>query len=217
MLSIADVVVRFDSNGIWCVNYGDDPLPSFTITQTYTGYTPIDPNLIGEGLSHSKLLNLDGYRLRVSDIVSSGDATYKEVEDVLKSGDYDRILLNHGYYDYITTTGTSNNFIFELFGSDKVVYWMSGDTSETIVDRFVPYYSAPKNLRLRSSSDGSEKIFEITVDDNGTLTATECNKYSNEQFVSVPNCVGSAYSVDTDGVRKQYIIRVYRCAHFYCS
>lgn len=54
---------------------------------------------------------------------------------------------------------------------DVIFKFESGDTGDELCTSITIKY--PKAMRLQSTTSGSTKVFEITVDDSGTLTATE--------------------------------------------
>lgn len=175
--------------GIWATVFDEDiPLPPITVSQTYTGYIPIPADLIGSGIPHSKLLSLGAYDVEVPAIQSVNDSKFKELEKNIKSGDYKYANFNTSAGSMVGIALSENSYVtagakpngsggyyqfFEVVGGFHVAYWKTGDSYATIFERYVPYYAPGKNLRLKSSTSGSKKIFEITVDDTGTISATE--------------------------------------------
>lgn len=169
--------------GLWFA-FGGMPVVAFSVTQTNSGYIKLPADVIGGGIPHSNLLSLGTYNVNVSSFTS---ADIMAINDAIQSGDYSSVFLykqtsngnksgNTIQVDansYLNMFGTSSVDRFELYGIEHVAAWKEGDELANIYDRHVRYYNPNKVVPIKSSTHGSNKVFNITVDDSGTLKATE--------------------------------------------
>ena len=65
-------------------------------------------------------------------------------------------------------SGLSDNTTSHTIGIKHII-----PDNYTLKEEYMPDTIAPKELILVSSTEGSTKRFRITVDDSGTITATE--------------------------------------------
>ena len=82
--------------------------------------------------------------------------------------EYDRTSLRHK--DGLEYTAHAYSDLSMCF-VDVIFNFESGDTGDELCTSITIKY--PKAMRLQSTTSGSTKVFEITVDDSGTLSATE--------------------------------------------
>lgn len=127
----------------------------------------------------------------------SADKTYDEVKALIDSGVDVKCVVNGGMvFDYMFDAG-GGVFCFEfksllfdawavlIFSPNRIVIPVSGSLAKVILPRvstsdnnkFLQVvegsWEASSDLIIPSSTSGSKKNFKITVDDSGTITATE--------------------------------------------
>ena len=171
------------ATGLW-FTFEDISVVAFSVTQTNSGYVKLPADAIGGGIPHSNLLSLGSYDVNVSSFTSDD---VDNIRSAIQSGDYSQVFLYKQFSDY-SKYGTSiqidansifediythDSTIFELYGVYKVAVWEEGDEFANIYDRYIRYYDPQKTVPIKSSTSGSNKVFNITVDDSGTLKATE--------------------------------------------
>lgn len=158
-------------------------------------YVPIDIRFIPDGIPHSKLKN-GHFAVNIGSIsgVLSTNDHYTELEEALESGDLSTISIRgkresvegiYNYYlrvdqnSYIINGSTPNpsggGYIdyIEIHAKYEIAYWFVGDDHAIICNNTYGPRNNDKMLYLKSSTEGSKKQFRITVDDSGTISATE--------------------------------------------
>ena len=167
------------------------------IAQDNSFIVPIDIGFIPD-IPHSKLLNngiisVDIGRISHSPTTGLSDH-YIQIKEALESGDYTNIQIkgkleseeeistkwiNIDQYSFITEVGIPNpsgtGYIteFEIHAQYQNAYWLEGDNYAIICNNTYGPLNKDKMLYLKSSTEGSKKQFRITVDDSGTISATE--------------------------------------------
>ena len=158
-------------------------------------YVPFDIGFIPDGIPHSKLKN-GHFTVNIGSIsgVLSTNDHYTELKKALESGDLSTISIRGkresvgGIYNYHLRVD-QNSYIFdgrtpnpsgggyidyiEIHAKDEIAYWFVGDDHAIICNNKYGPRNNDKMLYLKSSTEGSEKQFRITVDDSGTISATE--------------------------------------------
>lgn len=173
------------ATGLWFSFFIEIPVVAFSVTQTNSGYIKLPADIIGGGIPHSNLLSLGDYDVNVSSVTSND---VDNIRSAIKTGDYNSVFL-YKQVDANNKAGTSiqidanstftfthrlhNNARFELYGIYQVAVWEEGDELPNIYDRYIRYYDPVKTVPIKSSTSGSNKVFNITVDDSGTISATE--------------------------------------------
>lgn len=184
MLQAGDFFLMCDgATGLWFL-FIEVPVVAFSVTQTNSGYVKLPADAIGGGIPHSNLLSIENYEINVSSVTSDN---VDNIRSAIKTGDYSFAFL-YNQVDEYNKTGTSikidanstlvdiyldNAVRFELYGVYEVAVWYEGDELPSIYDRYIRYYNPIKTVPIKSSTSGSNKVFNITVDDSGTLKATE--------------------------------------------
>ena len=171
------------ATGLW-FSFIEMPVVAFSVTQTNSGYVKLPADVIGGGIPHSNLLSLGEYDVNVSSVTSDD---VDNIRSAIETGDYSSVFLyKQGDADNkagtsiqidanstLMDTYTNNTIRFELYGVYEVAVWEEGDELPNIYDRYIRYYNPVKTVPIKSSTSGSNKVFNITVDDSGTLKATE--------------------------------------------
>lgn len=172
------------ATGLW-FSFIEIPVVAFSVTQTNSGYIKLPADVIGGGIPHSNLLSLGVYYVNVSSVTSDD---VDNIRSTIKTGDYSSVFLykqagadnRNGTSIRIDANSTlvdvhcpDHTIRFELYGVYKVAVWEEGDELPNIYDRYIRYYDPVKTVPIKSSTSGSNKVFNITVDDSGTISATE--------------------------------------------
>lgn len=167
------------------------------IAQDTSFIVPIDIRFIPD-IPHSKLLNNGTISVDIGSISRSSTTGvsdhYIQIEEALESGDYRDIQIkgkreseekintkwiNIDQYSYITysdmpnPSGTGYITRFKIHAQYENAYWFEGDDHAIICNNTYGPLNDDKMLYLKSSTEGSKKQFRITVDDSGTISATE--------------------------------------------
>ena len=140
----------------------------------------------------AKYVDLSG--VSVLSVMPGGEWTYKKAKEILDSGKLPYIQMSADWFAFIllpcqNNTGfTSNDYItFASFISSEladnynyfsVAYLKLVKGAESADANDVKIYELPRSehgdrVILNSSTSGSSKKFKITVDDSGTISATE--------------------------------------------
>ena len=157
-------------------------------------YVPFDIRFIPNDIPRSKLLNNMGFTVNIGSISASPASDhYIELRDALESGDLNTISIRgkresngsigkypikvdqHSYITHSSIKTPSGSYInrIEIYAKYDNVYWFEGDDHAIICNNTYGPLNDDKMLYLKSSTEGSKKQFRITVDDSGTISATE--------------------------------------------
>ena len=139
-------------DGVWDFTNGETTYPSsITLYSFYGDYAEIACDINGAGG-----VDKQGYELIGTNMAGfKGDYIQAYYSIVLK-------LRNAPYYLYISAT-TNGEIEIEKRGSGLA----SGGETTTL------FKNGDRSMILKSSTEGSTKKFKITVDDSGTISATE--------------------------------------------
>ena len=151
-----------------------------TLTQTYHGYVQIPSSMLADGIPISKLDR--GSNIVIEDITST-NIDDRDISAKLSTGDYSAIELKRPSNIYLYPVDTDRNsyikrkrlndagtsYAYVIYGVNEIVWWLVGDDDV--------HYDAKNSSRFSMRSQyyisSPNKLFKITVDDTGTISATE--------------------------------------------
>lgn len=151
-----------------------------TLTQTYHGYAQIPSSMLADGIPISKLYR--GRYIVIEDITST-EIDDRGISAKLRTGDYRGIELKRPSNIYLYPVDTDRNsyikrerlndagtsYAYVIYGENQIVWWLVGDDNVN----YDAKNSSRFNARIQYYIASPNKLFKVTVDDTGTLSATE--------------------------------------------
>lgn len=150
-----------------------------TLTQTYHGYAQIPSSMMADGIPISKLDR--GSYIVIKDITST-EIDDEGISAKLSTGDYRGISLKRpsniylrpvdtDRYSYIKRKRLNNgtSYAYVIYGKNEIVWWLVGDDNVNYDAKNSSRFYMYNNYYIASPN----KMFRITVDDTGAISATE--------------------------------------------
>ena len=162
--------------GIYFGYYEDEYTSALGQKENTSGFVPIPVSALPTSIPHQLLY--DAGRFEQHTTIMSWEE-FKAFDNKIRSGDYNSVLFvneslgNHVLRLYEGSYANDTSDGVKVYGLNEIVIFdrsVEGYTVEPFV--FGTMHPQPY-MCLKSATPNSSKVFTITVDDNGTLSATE--------------------------------------------
>lgn len=184
--------IRYEECGVYALKYvqGDHSFFVQKIEQTSEdAIRSFDINVLPMEIPHLLLKNED-YSIDFTNISSNTEIIdlAKAFNKAMATGDYNkfRAMRNSSGFELYTDINSAANYTIDantraiscyFWGTKQAIYYRHKEGEEDIFQLVGVYHNIPtaseKQIYIASSTSGSKKRFKITVDDTGTISATE--------------------------------------------
>lgn len=184
--------IRYEECGVYAFKYVEGNHSFFVKKIEQTSEDAIrsfDINSLPMEIPHLLLKN-ENYNIDFTNISSNTEIIdlAKAFNKAMATGDYNKFtaMRNGSGFTLETDINSAANYTIDantravscyFWGTKRAIYYHHKEGEEDIFKLVGPYNNIPtspeKKIYIASSTSGSKKKFEITVDDTGTISATE--------------------------------------------
>lgn len=184
--------IRYEECGVYALKYVEGNFSLFVKKIEQTSEDAIrsfDINVLPIEIPHLLLKN-EGYSIDFTNISSNTEIIdlAEAFNKAMETGDYNKFtaMRNGSGFTLDTDINSAANYAIDpntgaitchFWGTKRAIYYRHKEGEEDIFQLVGVYYNIPlspeKKIYIASSTSGSKKRFKITVDDTGTISATE--------------------------------------------